>query len=92
MVNIGTSKISSRGQVVIPKNMRKHFKEGEEVVFIENEDNIIIKTSNNTYNNFESELKSSQRVKEAYERYEKNPESFKKMEFDDFIQYLKDKI
>ncbi len=92
MVTIGTSKISSRGQVVIPKNMRKHFKEGEEIIFIENNNNIIIKSSNDTYKNFETDLTSSLEVKEAYERYEKNPESFTKMEFDHFIKYLKDKI
>ncbi len=40
---IDTTKMSSRGQVVIPLEMRKDIKEGEKLLVIEKEDEIILK-------------------------------------------------
>lgn len=42
---IDTTKMSSRGQVVIPLDMRKDIKEGEKLIVIRNNDEIILKKS-----------------------------------------------
>ena len=47
MVEIAITKISSKGQIVIPSNMRKDFKEGESMVIIKNGTQLIIKTLKN---------------------------------------------
>jgi len=44
-MQIDTTKMSSRGQVVIPLEMRKDIKEGDKLIVIRKDDNIIIKKS-----------------------------------------------
>ena len=43
MVKIDITKLSSKGQVVIPIEMRTNLKEGDKLVIIENEDHLILK-------------------------------------------------
>jgi len=40
---IGTTKLSSRGQIVIPEDMRKDLKEGEKLIVIRKDNEIILK-------------------------------------------------
>jgi AbrB family looped-hinge helix DNA binding protein len=42
---IDTTRISSRGQVVIPLDMRQDLKEGDKLIIIRKEDEIVIKKS-----------------------------------------------
>jgi len=42
-MKIDTTKLSSRGQVVIPLEMRKGLKEGDRLIIIEKDDEIILK-------------------------------------------------
>lgn len=42
---IDTTKISSRGQIVIPLDMRKDLNEGDKLIIIRNGDEIILKKS-----------------------------------------------
>ena len=42
-IKIDTTKMSSRGQVVIPVDMRKDIKEGEKLIVIRKDDEIILK-------------------------------------------------
>ena len=44
-MQIDTTKMSSRGQVVIPLEMRKDIREGDKLIVIRKDDNIIIKKS-----------------------------------------------
>ena len=44
-MQIDTTKMSSRGQVVIPIDMRKDIKEGDKLIVIRNNDEIILKKS-----------------------------------------------
>ncbi|MEK6915725.1 MAG: AbrB/MazE/SpoVT family DNA-binding domain-containing protein [Nanoarchaeota archaeon] len=44
-MQIDTTKMSSRGQVVIPLDMRKDIKEGDKLIVIRNGDDLIIKKS-----------------------------------------------
>ena len=44
-MQIDTTKMSSRGQVVIPLDMRKDIKEGDKLIIIRKDDEIILKRS-----------------------------------------------
>jgi AbrB family looped-hinge helix DNA binding protein len=44
-ITIDTTKMSSRGQVVIPLEMRKDIKEGDKLIVIRKENEIILKKS-----------------------------------------------
>ena len=42
-MEIATTKLSSRGQIVIPEDMRKDLKEGEKLIVIRKDNEIILK-------------------------------------------------
>ena len=44
-MEIDTTKMSSRGQVVIPLDMRRDIKEGDKLIVIRKKDEIILKKS-----------------------------------------------
>lgn len=44
-MEIATTKLSSRGQIVIPLEMRKNLKEGDKLIVIKNGEDLIIKKS-----------------------------------------------
>jgi AbrB family looped-hinge helix DNA binding protein len=44
-MQIDTTKMSSRGQIVIPLDMRRDIKEGDKLIVIRNGDDLIIKKS-----------------------------------------------
>ena len=43
MVEINVTKMSSKGQIVIPSEMRKNFSRNERFILIQNKDQIILK-------------------------------------------------
>ena len=71
MKGINITKISSKGQVVIPINMRKDLKEGEELVIIRNGNQIILKKVKDFSENLKEDLEFAKRTEEAYKRIEK---------------------
>jgi len=87
MVEINITKMSSKGQVVIPQEMRKDMHEGEKLVIIKNKDQIIIKKAKDFDKNLEEDLEFARRTEEAWKRYDKG--EFISMDFDDFLKELK---
>jgi AbrB family looped-hinge helix DNA binding protein len=86
MENINITKISSKGQVVIPLEMRKDLKEGDKLVVIKNKDQIILKKVDSFSKNLEEDLKFAKRTEEAWKRYERG--EFKVLPADKFIEEL----
>jgi len=70
MVNINITTLSSKGQVVIPLDMRQGIIEGDKMIIIRNGDQIILKKADNFSKNIEEDLKFAQRTEEAWKRYE----------------------
>ncbi|MAG78931.1 AbrB family transcriptional regulator [Candidatus Pacearchaeota archaeon] len=70
MVDINITKISSKGQVVIPLDMRKDLKEGDKLVVIRNKDQIILKKTKNFSKNIKEDLEFARRTNEALKRIE----------------------
>ncbi len=79
--------MSSKGQVVIPNEMRKGFKEGEEFVIIKNGKQIILKSVRDFDENLKDDLIFARRTEEAWKRYDKG--EFKSMDSKDFLKKLK---
>lgn len=78
--------MSSKGQIVIPQDMRKNIDEGDKMVIIQSGDQIILKKVKDFDKNIEGDLEFARRTEEAYRRYEKG--EFIEMEFDDFTKML----
>ena len=79
--------MSSKGQVVIPKEMRQNLKEGDKLVVIKNNEQIILKKADKFSKTLEEDLEFARRTEEAYKRHEKG--DFIEMDGDDFIKEMK---
>ena len=70
MNGISITKMSSRGQVVIPLEMRKDLAEGVKLVVMRNKGQIILKKADDFAENIEEDLEFARRTEEAYQRIE----------------------
>jgi len=87
MVGIDITRMSSKGQIVIPLGMRSGFKEGEKLVVMQGGNQIILKKATDFSKNIEEDLEFAKRTEEAWKSYDRG--EFKEMEFDDFIKEIK---
>ena len=86
-MDIAITKMSSKGQVVIPAEMRKDIREGDKLVIIQNKDQIIMKKASKLSKNLEEDLEFARRTEEAWKSYERG--EFKSMDAKDFLKALK---
>ena len=86
-MEIAITKMSSKGQIVIPQNMREGIKEGEEFVIIKDGNRIILKSAKEFDENIKEDLEFAKRTEEAWEQIEAGEGI--SMEFDDFIKEMK---
>ena len=88
MVNLDIIKISSKGQVVIPANMRDNFREGDELLIIKDDDRIILRKVEHLTEKMKEDLEFAKRTEEAYKRIEKGEGI--SMNFDEFIKEMEE--
>ena len=86
MDGINITKMSSKGQVVIPLEMRKDMKEGDKLLIIKNGNQIILKKASDFDEQLKEDLEFARRTEAAYKRHEKG--EFISMNFDDFIKEM----
>lgn len=86
-MNIAITKMSSKGQVVIPAEMREDIPEGEKLVIIRNNGQIIMKKANALEKNLKEDLEFARRTEEAWKKYEKG--EFTSSSYDEFLEELK---
>ncbi len=79
--------MSSKGQVVIPQEMRKGIQEGEKLVIMKNKGQIILKRAKDFDKTLEEDLEFARRTEESWKRYEKG--EFVSMDFDEFLKEAK---
>jgi AbrB family looped-hinge helix DNA binding protein len=70
MANINITRISSKGQIVIPTNMRDDLKEGDEILIIKDEGRFILKKAENITNEMREDLEFAKRTEEAWKQIE----------------------
>jgi AbrB family looped-hinge helix DNA binding protein len=86
MVQVDTTKVSSKGQIVIPSSMRKDFNEGDTLLIIKDENTLLLRKTNNIGEKFKEDFEFAKRTEEAYRRHERG--DFKKMSADKFLEEL----
>ena len=64
------TKMSSRGYIVIPLDMRGDLEEGESLVIMQNDNQIILKKASDFSENIKEDLEFARRTEEAYKRIE----------------------
>jgi len=87
MVDISITKMSSKGQIVIPNEMRRNLEEGDRLVIIKNDNQLILKKVEDFDKNLEEDLDFARKTEEAWKRRERG--GFKSMDSRDFIRDLK---
>ena len=87
MVEFEISRLSSKGQIVIPMSMRKDLKEGDKIIFIRDKKNLILKKASDMDEQLKEDLEFAKRTEEAYKRIEAGEGIT--MEFDEFIKEMK---
>ena len=87
MVEISITKISSKGQVVIPQEMRDKLKEGDKLVVIKNNGQIILKKMEDFNKNLQEDLEFAKRTEEAWKRYDRG--EFISMDAENFLKEIK---
>ena len=70
MVNISVTRMSSKGQIVIPVNMRGDLKEGDEIVLIKDDERIILKKAEKMTEQMKEDFEFARRTEEACKRIE----------------------
>jgi len=86
MANINVTKMSSKGQIVIPSEMRKDLKEGDELLIVKDEDRIILKKAKKLTEEMKEDLEFAKRTEDAWKRYDKG--EFISMSGDEFLKEL----
>ena len=79
MAQIDMTTMSSKGQVVIPQDLRTDFNEGDRLVVIRNNDQIILKKADKFDKQLEEDLIVTKRVEGK----------FKKMSSEDFLNEIR---
>ena len=69
-MEIEITKLSSKGQIVIPSSMRKGFNEGEKIILIKADDKIILKKASKMDEQFSEDIEFARRTEEARKRIE----------------------
>ena len=85
-MEIAITKMSSKGQVVIPAEMREDIPEGEKLIIIQNNGQLIMKKANKLEEDLKDDLEFARRTEEAWKRYEKG--EFVSKPADKFLEEL----
>jgi len=70
MVNISVTRMSSKGQIVIPVSMRANLKVGDDILIIHDDERIILKKSDKLTKQMKEDFEFARRTEEAYRRIE----------------------
>ena len=79
--------MSSKGQVVIPAEMRTGICQGEKLLIIQNDNQIILKKASELDKNVAEDIEFAKKTDEAWKRLEEGKGI--KMDFDNFIDEMK---
>lgn len=87
-MDVAFTKMSSKGQIVIPSEMREGMKIGEQLLIIRKEDQFVIRKASTLEKNLRTELEFARRTDEAFKRFEKG--KFKSMSMEDFVKEMRE--
>jgi len=79
--------MSSKGQVVLPSNFRKNIKEGNTLLVLKNNDQIILNPANALDKQFAEDIEFAKRTEEAWKEIEESRGL--RMSIDDFLKEMK---
>ena len=85
-MDVAITKMSSKGQIVIPAEMRKGFQEGDKLLLIQTDEQLIMKKASKLDKALKDDLEFAKRTEEALKDYDAG--KFKKLPVDKFLEEL----
>ena len=85
-MEIGITSISSKGQIVLPKEFRKGMQAGDKLIFIKEHNHIFLKNVKDLNKNFAEDITFAKRTEKAWKQYEAG--KFETTSADDFLTEL----
>ena len=85
-MDVAITKMSSKGQIVIPAEMREDIKEGEKLLIIRDKTHIMLRKASDMDEQLKEDLEFARRTEEAWKRYEKG--QFKSMKAEEFLKEI----
>ncbi len=85
-MDVALTRMSSKGQIVIPNEMRREIPAGEKMLIIKNKKQFILKKASELDKALKEDLEFARRTEEAWKRYDAG--KFKRMNGDDFLKEL----
>lgn len=87
MAQIDITKMSSKGQVVIPQELRRDINDGDKLVVIRNDDQIILKKADKFDKQIEEDILVAKIVEATWREIEEG--KFKRMSSEDFLKEIR---
>ena len=78
--------MSSKGQIVIPVNMRGNLKEGDNILLVKDDERIILKKVDNLTEQIKEDLEFAKKTEEAWKAHDKG--KFKTYSEEEFLKKL----
>ena len=81
------TKMSTKGQIVIPSSLRKNINTGDEFLVVKDDERIILKSMSSLASDLRDDLVFAERVEKAWQDYDKG--KFKTKTKKEFLKELK---
>jgi len=81
------TRLSSKGQIVIPFEFRKGMKEGDKLIIMRSGDNILLKKASALDEQMKEDFEFARRTEEAWKAYDRG--EFKEMSSEDFLKEIR---
>ena len=85
-MDVAITKMSSKGQIVIPSEMREDIASGEKLFIIKNDKQLILKKTSDLDKSLREDIEFAKRTEEAWKSYEKG--EFKSIDSKKFLEKL----
>lgn len=86
-MDIALTKMSSKGQIVIPSELREDIKEGEKLIIIKNDNQLILEKVSKLDEKLKEDLEFARRTREAWKEIDEG--KFTKYSKEEFLKQLK---
>jgi AbrB family looped-hinge helix DNA binding protein len=86
MANISITKMSSKGQIVIPLEIREDFNIGDKIIIFRSGKQIIMKKADDFDENLKDDILFAKKTEEAFKKYEKG--EFREVDSKEFLKLL----
>lgn len=87
-MEIGITRLSSKGQIIIPAHLRHDLNVGSSFVIIREDDRFVLRPVNTLDKELQEDIDFARRTEETFQRYQKDKSSFKNMNEEEFLATL----